>query len=186
MERKVSRFFHPSFSLLESDSQEGEVLPPPRSGVLKFTFSGSVTNTVTVASGQRISVPPSQSQSIVPEALKNEILDIIKSLMPYFHKNGREVDRWRLCWDSITTTHNQLICQHPNPSMRNLYLAVGGSFHSYKFLPIIGRYVANVVQGISNGEEKDRAWEWKTAASQHRLKCSPANVDPKRDLNDLI
>jgi len=179
-------FGHRVFMFSDAESFAGEVLPPPQSGILKFTFSGSVTNTITVTSEQRISVPPFQDQSIVPQALKNEILDIIKSLMPYFQNNGREVDRWRLCWDSITPTQNQLICRHPNPSMHNLCLAVGGSFHSYKFLPTIGKYVANVIHGISNGDEKDHAWEWKATGSQDRLKCAHANVIPKRDLKDLI
>jgi sarcosine oxidase/L-pipecolate oxidase len=173
----------PSF---KSNSPAGEVLPPPQNGILKFTFSGTVTNTITLASGQRISVPPLQDQSIVPQALKNEILEIIKSLMPYFQKNGRDVNRWRLCWDSITPTQNQLICRHPNPSLRNLYFAVGGSFHSYKFLPTIGKYVANVIRDVSNGGEKDRSWEWKTTGSQDKLKCAHANVIPKRDLKDFV
>lgn len=162
------------------------MLPPPQSGVLKFTFSGSVTNTIAEPSGQKISVPPSRDQSVVPQTLKDEILEIIESLMPYFRKDGREVDQWRLCWDSITPTQNQLICRHPNPSLHNLYFAVGGSFHSYKFLPTIGKYVANVVRGKSNGDEKDQAWAWKTTGSQDRLKCAHANVIPERDLKDLV
>lgn len=171
---------------VDTDSSTGEVLPPPQNGLLKFTFSGSVTNTITFRSGHKISVPPSEDQSIVAQALKDEILGIVKSLMPHFLENGCEVDRWRLCWDSITPTQNQLICQHPHTSMQNLYLAVGGSFHSYKFLPIIGKYVANVIRGISNGEEKDQAWAWKTTISQDRLKFAHGNVIPKRDLKDLL
>jgi sarcosine oxidase/L-pipecolate oxidase len=114
------------------------------------------------------------------------LLEIIKSLMPHFQENGRKVDRWRLCWDSITPTQNQLICQHPHLAMQNLYLSVGGSFHSYKFLPTIGKYVANVVRGLSNGDEKDQGWSWKAAGSQDRLKCAHANVIPKWDLKDLV
>jgi sarcosine oxidase/L-pipecolate oxidase len=164
----------------------GEVIPPSTRGTLKFTCTGSFTNTIKVASGQSISVPPSQDQSIVPQVLKNEILGIIKSLMPQFEKNGREVDWWRLCWDSITPTQNQLICQHPNPSLRNLYLAVGGSFHSYKFLPTIGKYVVNVIQGVSNGDEKDRAWEWKQTGPPEKPEMAHANVIPRRHFKDLV
>jgi sarcosine oxidase / L-pipecolate oxidase len=171
-------------SLLSIDNPAGEVLPPPPGCLLKFTFSNSITNIVPVLQEQKISVPPFQDQSIVPQALKTEIQEIIESLMPHFRKNGRQVDQWRLCWDSITPTQNQLICQHPNSSLRNLYLAVGGSFHSYKFLPTIGKYVANVVRGISNGDERDRAWAWKTG-SQESLRCAHANVIPSRDLSDL-
>jgi sarcosine oxidase/L-pipecolate oxidase len=106
---------------------------------------------------------------------------------------------WRLCWDAITPKQHQLITRHPNPCLSNLFLAVGGSFHSWKFLPIIGKYVANVVEGISNGAEKDQNWAWKVGfgcfdeskdSAQHRVKNpdkgAHEKVIPKRDLKDLV
>lgn len=32
-----------------------------------------------------------------------------------------------------------------------------------RFLPVIGKYIANVLYDTSNGEEKDKAWGWKSA-----------------------
>lgn len=31
-----------------------------------------------------------------------------------------------------------------------------------RFLPVAGKYMCNVLKGQSNGEEKDRAWKWRS------------------------
>lgn len=35
---------------------------------------------------------------------------------------------------------------------------------AHRFLPNIGKYMLNVLQGHSNGPDKDKAWGWKTQA----------------------
>ena len=161
----------------------GEAIPPPRSGqLLKFTNARSFTNTITTPTGHKISVPPESGQSVVSERLKQETLDrIVRKVMPRFA--DRPVEYWRLCWDSISPSQDQLITQHPHPQLGNLYLAVGGSFHSWKFLPTIGKYVINVLNGVSNGEVKDKRWAWKTTAPQER--GAHEKVVPRRELKDL-
>jgi sarcosine oxidase/L-pipecolate oxidase len=168
----------------------GEVLPPPLrmhpapSGhhILKYTNARSFTNIIRTASGHLISAPPDQDQSIVPENLKQETLtNMIRKSMPKY--SNRPVEYWRLCWDAITRTQDQLITKHPHPQLSNLYLAVGGSFHSWKFLPTIGKYVVNVLEDRSNGAEKDGRWGWKNGPEQGR--GAHEKVMPKRELRDL-
>jgi sarcosine oxidase/L-pipecolate oxidase len=58
----------------------------------------------------------------------------------------------------------------------------------FRFLPVAGAYMCNVLAGKSNGEEKDAAWKWKSA---EELQCrkgkefgeSPRNCD-KRELSE--
>lgn len=38
----------------------------------------------------------------------------------------------------------------------------------HRFMPIVGRYICNVINGESNGLEKDEAWGWKGNASFHQ------------------
>ncbi|KAF2457111.1 FAD dependent oxidoreductase [Lineolata rhizophorae] len=141
--------------------ESGDLQPPPaRSRLLKFTNAVSFTNTVTTASGRKISAPPTRDQGIVGEKLKKETIEThVRKVMPRFA--DRKVEYWRLCWDSIAPKQDHVICRHPDERLSNVYFAIGGSFHSYKFLPVIGKYVSNVVQGVSNGEERHKAWSWK-------------------------
>lgn len=146
-------------------------MPPTDSGVLKFTNSLSFTNTKEVSPSRRISVPPAPDhedipdmgqtqEAIVPQLLREECLDSIRPRLPQIF-DGRKIDYFRICWDAITPAQHPLITQHPHRELSNLYLAVGGSFHCWKFLPIIGQYVVNVLDGVSNGGEHDEAWAWK-------------------------
>ncbi|KAF2199281.1 nucleotide-binding domain-containing protein [Delitschia confertaspora ATCC 74209] len=165
----------------------GEIIPPPRrSQLLKFTNAKTVTNTTTSSTGHRISAPPDQDQTLVPDKIKQETLTLmIRKTMPQLFK--QPVHHWRLCWDAVTPQQDFLIAQHPHSRLRNLYLATGGSFHSWKFLPIIGKYVVNVLNGLSNGEEKDKRWAWKSAGGDGERTGRGAHeaVVPTRELRDL-
>jgi sarcosine oxidase/L-pipecolate oxidase len=170
--------------------ERGEVLPPPRiqgagpngMNLLKYTNSESFSHYVTTNSSRKISVPPDRDQTIVPEQLKQETQnEMVRKAMPQYA--DRPVQYFRLCYDALTPDQNQLITKHPHPALSNLYFAVGGSFHSWKFLPTIGEYVVNMMSGKGNGEEKDAAWSWK--ANTTLRKGAHEKVIPKRDLKDL-
>ena len=163
--------------------EHGEVIPPPSNQLLKFTNSYTFTNTVTTNSGHRISMPPDRDQRIVSDRLKEETEIMMASKVMSQFTQGKKPEYWRLCWDSYTPTQDWLLCQHPNANLKNLYLAIGGSFHSYKFLPIVGRYFFNVLNGKGNGEEMDRAWAWKKGTEGQR--GAHESTAPKRELRDM-
>ncbi|KAJ8119093.1 hypothetical protein OPT61_g63 [Boeremia exigua] len=146
------------------------------------------TNTVATSSGRRITVPSKRNQMQVPPKLIQESENVIKASMPEWTKT-RSPDRWRICYDAVTPTEDWVLSQHPDHRLKNMYIAVGGSFHSYKFMPNAGKYLLNVLNGISNGEEKDRAWKWKNEdeLKERRAKefgNSPRNSD-RRELRDF-
>lgn len=162
----------------------GEVIPPPdENKLLKYTNANTFTNTVTSKSGHRFSAPPNQDQHIVPKKLQDETHEIMMSrVMPQFSQN-KPVDHWRLCWDARTPSQDWLLSKHPQETLHNLYFAIGGSFHSYKFLPNVGKYMANVLSGEGNGQEQDHAWGWKKSGFAGR--GAHEKTDPKRELRDL-
>ncbi|EEH22117.1 hypothetical protein PABG_04328 [Paracoccidioides brasiliensis Pb03] len=141
---------------------EGQLLPPTKSRTVKFDTS-AFSNAVVTETGHTISAPHSQDLSFVPKDVKEKALKQIRMKLPQMLENGRQAT-WKVCWDSVRPDKDQLIARHPHPKLPNLYLAVGGSFHSWKFLPIIGKYVVNMLDGVSNGEERDQRWGWRTYA----------------------
>ena len=160
---------------------KGEVMPPNKDRLFKFTNAGTFLNTEKHPCGRDISVPTSDQHS-VPPGLKAESIEIIRERIPRILEHGRVPDEWRLCWDAISPDQNQLISQHPDPRLSNLYFATAGSFHSWKFLPNIGKYVVNVLNGKSNGDERDAAWTWKTSWSE---RGAHEKVMPRGELRDL-
>ena len=162
---------------------QGEVWPPNASGILKATHGKSFTNTIITKSGRSISVPPTGSQLSVPQNLQDKALAQFRQRLPQILDGNRPVEYFRLCWDSISHDQHPLITRHPDARLNNLYFAVGGSFHSWKFLPIFGKYVANVVNEVGNGEEKDRLWAWKASNSSSQRGVHAALV-PNTELKD--
>jgi len=80
--------------------------------------------------------------------------------------------------DAITHSQDFLISAHPH--CENLYLAVGGSFHGWKFLPTLGKYVVHMLEGRLAPELANR-WAWDSQNPQ------PANerMIPSRELVGL-
>ena len=80
--------------------------------------------------------------------------------------------------DAITPDQDFIISAHPHCG--SLYIASGGSFHSWKFLPIIGEYVVQMLDG-SLDEEKASRWAWDRNSGDGVMTA----YLPKRDLKDL-
>ncbi|KAF2830298.1 DAO-domain-containing protein [Ophiobolus disseminans] len=140
-----------------------DIIPPsqPNRTVKINDLRTEVVHTVTTKSGRRITAPTQNHQSAVPEKLRAESAQVMQKAMPHF-TSTHTPSRWRICFDAVTPTEDWLLTAHPHPSLSNLTIATGGSFHSYKFLPVAGKYVAKVLRGESCGAEKDEAWKWKS------------------------
>ncbi|KAF4631685.1 hypothetical protein G7Y89_g6449 [Cudoniella acicularis] len=144
------------------------ILPPTPDGLLKFCVDVSFKNTsYHQKSGQMISAPPDsldQDQHKIPNSLKNECHRVLVLT---------------LARDGITPNQDFIISSHP--CSRNLYIATGGSFHGWKFLPIIGKYVVQMLDGQLEPELQKR-WAWnreQTGSAHERLL-------PQRELRDLL
>ncbi|WYZ35453.1 hypothetical protein EsH8_X_000100 [Colletotrichum jinshuiense] len=55
--------------------------------------------------------------------------------------------RRRLCWYTETPTSDFVVSHHPH--IDGLFFATGGSGHAFKFLPILGKYVADCFEGTA-------------------------------------
>ncbi|KAF9700417.1 hypothetical protein EKO04_001700 [Ascochyta lentis] len=137
------------------------------------------TNTITTSSGRRITAPSKKNQMEVPAKLIQESERVIKGSMPEWSKT-RSPNRWRICYDAVTPTEDWVMSRHPDDRLKNVYIAVGGSFHSYKFLPNSGEYMLNVINGKSNGEEKDTAWKWKNEEELKRRDAKEFGNSPRK------
>ncbi|OHE94852.1 fructosyl amino acid oxidase [Colletotrichum orchidophilum] len=162
----------------------GIVTPPSRENrTLKINdLQTEFVNGVTVSAGTTVSVPSERAQDDVPQKLKDESQKLLNIMMPEFAQR-KSPTRWRICWDAKIPTEDWLLCRHPHPQLENLFLAVGGNFDTYKFLPIAGKYLSNVLQGKSNGPEKDAAWAWKSEATL--MNADRRELGPKSRISSL-
>jgi sarcosine oxidase/L-pipecolate oxidase len=160
----------------------GESIPPGPDGRLKFNFEVSFTNKVFhEASGQLISVPPSQfGQKTWSQDVPVELKESVERVVQHVYGDdapGLSVESYRMCWDAVTPNQNWIIS--PHPACKQLYVAGGGSFHSWKFFPTLGKYVARMMKGeLSQDQAKRWAWDRENEGAACEMYI------PQKDLKD--
>jgi sarcosine oxidase / L-pipecolate oxidase len=80
--------------------------------------------------------------------------------------------------DGDTADDNFLISSLPQH--KNLSVAIGGSAHGFKFLPIIGKYIVDMMEGNLD-MDKASMWKWRPGARRTAINPFPMPLD---DLND--
>lgn len=164
--------------------EQGYFFPPTPDGIFKVAHSVFIKNTMRH--------PETSITTSVPHTFKDHPLDGIPTeIEAAMRHNLRRLfpalaDRpfcyERLCWDADTADRHFLIT--PYPDRPKLYLAAGGSAHAAKFLPIIGRYIADMLE--SKLEQRiANAWKWRPGQDEGKRLMNLAHMDPTPELKDL-
>ncbi|SMR45675.1 unnamed protein product [Zymoseptoria tritici ST99CH_1E4] len=148
---------------------DGMFIIPPRDGILKVARHGyGYANPVRIphpeVRGETITVSLPRTgvthpnMQIPPEgdaACRAFLRKAIPSM------GERPWTNTRICWYTDTVSGDWLISYHPKYS--GLFVATGGSGHGYKFLPIIGGRIVDVIEGRDRdelGSELRKRWAW--------------------------
>ena len=93
------------------------------------------------------------------------LVGFAKTCLPDMDLDRRAI-RTRMCWYLDTASSDFLACFHPDLG-RSLFIATGGSGHAFKFLPVLGEKVANVMDG-TDAQKDSGFWtdKWKWPARQ--------------------
>ncbi|EFY94880.1 sarcosine oxidase [Metarhizium robertsii ARSEF 23] len=156
-------------------------LPPTKDRELKWWGQKIFKNTKEVLPGRFISMPPAEAdyaQWKISERLKEDILNVSSAFY------GSQAAKWkfekhRICWDAFTTSSDFIIS--PHTAAKGLYVATCGSFHGYKFFPVIGKYVVDMLEDSLPAQLANK-WAW------DRERPDPSvNPDwPSFEMKDLL
>lgn len=156
-------------------------LPPTKDNELKWWGQTIFKNTQEVLPGRLISMPPPEpdyAQWKVSERLRR---DIHHASDVFYGKKAADwkIQKYRICWDAFTTTSDFIIS--PHAASKGLYVATCGSFHGWKFFPVLGKYVIQMIEGTLPAELADK-WAW------NRERPDPSlNPDwPRAEMKDLL
>lgn len=138
---------------------------PPRNRILKVARHavGYVNHIEKVdpQSGKtiKVSVPKtalSHPELAIPLDGEADLRRGLQEMVPEF--GGRPFVKTRICWYTDTPTGDFIVTYHP--TIEGLFLATGGSGHGYKFLPVLGEEVVDIVEGVSEARFKE-LWAWR-------------------------
>ena len=109
--------------------------------------------------GRHVSAPP-EAPDYAQWNVSSKLQDDVAAARRSFY--GAHGDAWdmvkhRICWDAFTTSGDFIVS--PHPAAEGLYVATCGSFHGFKFFPVLGKYVAQMLEGTLE-PELERRWAW--------------------------
>ncbi|KIY45893.1 FAD dependent oxidoreductase [Fistulina hepatica ATCC 64428] len=127
-----------------------------------------------------VSVPRSHARhptDTYPDVSEVTISKAVSVFLPRFE--DKDLFNRALCWCTDTADANLLITEHPE--WQNFFLATGDSGHSFKLLPIIGKYVVELLEGTLKPDMRE-AWRWRPGSGDARKSRRAARA---KDLADL-
>lgn len=186
---------------LATDSPFIGSLPPTKDREIKWWGRNIFSNHRAVLPGRVVSAPPDEkdyAQWKVPNSLKE---DIDNANRLFFGSKGAhwKYEKHRICWyvkphhddekrptdtecyrDAFTSSGDFIIS--PHAGAKGLYVATCGSFHGYKFFPVLGKYVVQMLEDKLEPELKEK-WAWDRERPDAALNCEFPNSE-MRDLLD--
>ncbi|KAH6913947.1 FAD dependent oxidoreductase [Coprinopsis sp. MPI-PUGE-AT-0042] len=123
------------------------VFPPNADNILKMAIhSAGFTHTVNNVSTPRTAVSHPSDGAAIPKVQLEQMRESLAGIYPEF--KDKAFSTTRLCWYNDSPDGEWVISKHP--SVEGLMLATAGSGHGYKFLPVIGRLVADLLEDKLN------------------------------------
>ncbi|KAL4806609.1 FAD dependent oxidoreductase [Aspergillus unguis] len=175
------RKYYSSFPIMDN-LELGYFFPPQEDGTFKLAHSQFITNTRTdPVSTITTSIPHTFTEypeDNLPREIEQTMRRNLRRVLPELAE--RPFSFTRLCWDADTADRHFLVT--PHPVHKRLFLAAGGSAHGFKFLPVVGKYVADLLEGRLD-EGMRRAWQWR--AGQTSTAKNLAHMDPEVELDML-
>jgi sarcosine oxidase / L-pipecolate oxidase len=83
--------------------------------------------------------------------------------------------------DGDMPDYHFLITAHP--THKSLSVAIGGSAHGFKFLPVLGKYIVEMMEGTLDPAIAQK-WKWRPGAKTVDFESNP-HPDLPEDLNDM-
>ncbi|WVQ65965.1 uncharacterized protein L199_004143 [Kwoniella botswanensis] len=146
-------------------SELGFFMEPSPEGIMKFVneFEGytRLASCRPFGSDKDITMSVPRSHALnptdtIPEEGEQAIRKVIKTCFPQFA--DRPLFDKAICWCTDSYDGNWLLTE--DPRYKGLVLATGDCGHTFKMLPIVGRYVVDLIEGKLSDEDRLR-WRWR-------------------------
>lgn len=144
--------------------------PIDEKGVMKLGYRGKkYTNPQTQPNGAVRSVPITRWTTApaaitgLPEKSEQIIHNFVEKYLPELREHGLYITGTRLCW--YTDSFDNQFVVDAVPERPGVMIATGGSGHAFKFLPVLGKFVVNRIEGgggdVVEEQEFLQRWQWR-------------------------
>ncbi|OAP65606.1 hypothetical protein AYL99_01578 [Fonsecaea erecta] len=168
----------PSWSYRMRDGAIGGLYGFPRDdrGYMKIGYRGTkYTNPKTQSDGKERSVPitrytADEKTTQIPKQALTVFKSFITEFLPELAEEGIGIQLTRLCWYTDSFDNHYLIDNVPG--QESVLIATGGSGHAFKYLPNIGKWIVDIMEGVDMDRQLIQSWKWRETAAGRQ----PVNV----------
>lgn len=139
--------------------------PRDENGYLKIGYRGTkYTNPQLQSDGVERSVPITRwSEGDKLTEIPRQAMAVVKGFvaehLPELIDEGLDVAFTRVCWYSDTFDNHFVIDRVPE--CKGLMVATGCSGHAFKYLPNIGDWIVDIIEGVGVERPAVQAWKWR-------------------------
>ena len=149
------------------DGAEGGLYGFPRTddGWMKIGYRGTrFTNPQTQTDGKTRSVPvtrytPGEKVTQIPRPALRIFKHFLAEYLPELAENGIDIGLTRLCWYTDSFDNHYVVDYLPGQD--TVMVATGGSGHAFKYLPNIGKWVVDIMEGVGRERTLVQRWQWR-------------------------
>ncbi|KAI1334501.1 FAD dependent oxidoreductase [Xylariaceae sp. FL0016] len=166
------RFAPENFPVVTWGMREGKGIysfPRDENGVIKIGWRKTKWTNYDDVNGKRMSTPKTahvtqRKETNIPFPALDAIKEYISVNFPELTEFG--IGSTKLCWymDSID---NSFVVDFV-PNRPGVVVCTGGSGHGFKFLPILGREVVNILERKGSQSVYGDMWKWRTSKEVRR------------------
>ncbi|KAL5590487.1 hypothetical protein FOBRF1_014044 [Fusarium oxysporum] len=131
--------------------------PDPKTNLLKLCPMGGGFINTDPKTGISHAPTDLKQSAFLPDGDENQLRELVRQTLPQFA--DRPFVKKTLCWFADTADSDFIIDYVPSTSSSVLFLS-GDSGHGFKFFPIFGGFVTDLLQS-ENGEQPEARWRWK-------------------------
>ncbi|CCH45859.1 N-methyl-L-tryptophan oxidase [Wickerhamomyces ciferrii] len=139
----------------------------PEGYVKVISRQKKLLNPVNLQNGSLVSIPLTSRSSPPENRLSKNIIKQVKNFIRIFVPDLIQfgISKTELLWYT-DTINNDFIVDYV-PSKKNLLVVTGGSGHGFKFLPVLGKFVVDVIEGREN--EYTKIFKWRDPKTFHDI-----------------
>ncbi|KAK7408059.1 hypothetical protein QQX98_009774 [Neonectria punicea] len=153
-----------SFKITEGAEAGLYGFPVDENGHLKIGYRGTkYTNPRVQSDGRERSVPMTRwSKDEQIRKVPAQAIKVIRKFTNEYLPELTDVDIWltRLCWYTDSFDNHFIIDRVPEKE--GLMVATAGSGHAFKYLPTIGSWVVDIIEGKGLDRPAVKAWSWRS------------------------
>lgn len=181
----------PSWQYKMRDGANGGLYGFPRNddGWLKIGYRGAkYTHPTVQKDGKERSVPITRwteeaTIKSIPQQALEVIQDFLDQELPELGAEGLRPSLTRLCWYTDTFDNHFVIDRVPD--VQGVMVATGGSGHAFKYLPNIGNWVVDIIEGVNIDRPAIKAWKWRQLGDQKPVNVLMEGSRGDRALNNV-